>query len=147
MSVTHNIDLDLITALKAHEAETASILRMLKSALKNAEIASGKELSEAEAFAVLEKQAKQRRDAAEQYNKGGRPELAEKELAEVKTINKYLPEKMSEAELVNLVETKISELGATNVSEMGKVIGAVMAAAKGTADGASISKIVKEKLS
>jgi uncharacterized protein len=146
MSVVSKIDAELVASMKEHDAYKTSLLRMLKSALKNAEINAGAELTDQEAFVVLEKQAKQRRDAAEQYRLGGRPELAEKELSESDVIVGYLPAKLSEEEITRLVNEKIIELSASSLSDMGKVIGAVVSAADGAADGAMVSRIVKQRL-
>lgn len=124
-----------------------SVLRMLKSALKNTEIAVGHELEDLEVLAVLEKQAKQRRDSADQYKNGGREELAEKELNELKIIEQYLPKKMSKEDLEKVVCEVIGEFGTCTASDMGKVIKLVMGKAQGTADGRMVSEVVKEKLS
>ncbi len=147
MDLVNKLNTDLKDAMKSQNTELTAIIRLLKSAIKNSEIALGHELNEAEAIAVLEKQAKQRRDSIEQYNAGNRPELAAKEAAELALIELYLPAKMSLAELEAIVSDAISELAATSAADMGKVIQAVMGKAAGAADGKTVSTIVREKLS
>ncbi len=146
MTLIERLDADLKMAMVAHASEKLQLIRMLKSALKNAEIALGHELSEPETLAVLEKQAKQRRDSIEQYEKGGRTDLAKKEAAELGLIEAYLPAKMTQEEVEQLVEQAIAELAATSAADMGKVIQAVMGRAAGATDGKTVSSIVREKL-
>jgi uncharacterized protein YqeY len=141
------INQDLKKAMLNRDELGLSVLRMLKSALKNTEIAVGHELEDLEVLAVLEKQAKQRRDSADQYKNGGRKELADKELNELKIIEQYLPKKMSREDLDKIVCEVISEFGTCTASDMGKVIKLVMGKAQGAADGRMISEVVKEKLS
>lgn len=147
MLTFEQIDADLIVALKAKESFLVSTLRLLKSALKNAEIAKTSELTEPEAISVLEKQAKQRRDSIEQFSNAGRNDLADKEKAELEIIQKYLPQKMSEEELSQVIDRVIAETGATGVSDLGRVMKEAIAKTAGAADGATISRIAKEKLS
>jgi uncharacterized protein YqeY len=147
MSVLEQIDNDFKEALKSQNSEMVSVLRMLKSAFKNTQIEKGHELSDQETIAVLEKQAKQRQDSIAQYKSGNREDLAAKEQSELDVISKYLPEKMSEEELRGLVAEIITELGASSMQDMGKVMKAVLEKANGKADGSMVSAIVKEKLS
>lgn len=146
MSIQEILDNDLKVAMKEHDTETLSLLRMLKSAIKNAEISNGEKLDEMDVIILLEKQAKQRRDAADQYDRGGRPELASKETAEAASIDKYLPAKLSEDELNSLVDSAIAETGASSMSDMGRVIKVVMSKAAGAADGKTVSDLVRKKL-
>jgi len=146
LNIRELIDEDSKDALRAHEAERLSTLRMLKSALMNAEIAAGHDLTDTETLQVLEKQAKQRRDSVEQFTAGGRQDLATKESAELGVIEKYLPAKMSREEIELLVQQAIAELGANSAADMGKVIQAVMGKAAGSANGKEVSEIVKSKL-
>jgi uncharacterized protein YqeY len=147
MTLNDKITTDMTIAMKAQDARLLSTLRMLKSSLKNQQIALGHELSDAEVVGTLEKQAKQRRDSIDQYKAGGREDLAKIEADELLVIEKYLPAKMDLIALGKLVDNAISETGATTMAEMGKVIKLVMERAAGTADGKQVSEIVKAKLS
>lgn len=147
MDLIEKIDTDLNEAMKAKEASQVSILRLLKSALKNAEIEKKETLSDQDAIRVLEKQAKQRRDSIESYNAGGRADLAEKEAEELHVIESYLPEKLADTEIENIVDSTIKKLNVTDISGMGQVIKAVMAETQGQADGKTVSEMVKNKLS
>lgn len=146
MTLNEKIDLDLKDAMKQKDAKTLSVLRLIKSAVKNSEIAKGSELNETEVLAVLEKQAKQRKDSIKQYEKGNRLDLADTEKSELDIIEKYLPQKLSEAETIDLVNSVIAELGATETSQMGSVIREVIARSGGTAEGGTVSRITKELL-
>jgi len=146
MTLVSRIDDDMKTAMKAQDAEVLATVRMLKSALKNSEISLGHELSDAEATSVLEKQAKQRRDSIDQYKAGNREDLAIKEAAELAIIEKYLPEKLEATALDGLVDQAIAETGATEMSDMGKVMKLVMDKAAGAADGKSVSEAVRKRL-
>jgi hypothetical protein len=147
MSIKDQIKTDLIESQKAKEAEKVQVLRSLMSSIKNAEIDSKGELSEDDQIAVLRSEAKQRKDAIEQYQKGGREELAEKERREIEIIEKYLPKMMEEKEIEDEVNRIIEETGASDISDMGKVMGPVMSKLKGKAEGETVKKIVTEKLS
>jgi len=125
-----------------------SVLRMMKTAVKNKEIEKMKTLDEAEAIAVLNTLVKQRKDSAEQFRTGGREEMALKEEAEIRIIEEYLPAAASEDDIRKAVGEAIQETGATSIKDMGKVMKATMARLAGkTADGARISQLVKENLS
>jgi uncharacterized protein YqeY len=147
LETLERINDELKTALKSGDSEKASVLRLLKSALKNAEIAKGSELTEVEELSVLDKQAKQRRDSITQYMAGNRKDLADKENLELEIIEEYLPQKLSEEETSKLIDEVISETRADSISQMGQVIKEVMARAKGQAEGGVVSRIAKEKLS
>ena len=143
MNIVEQIDNDLKQALKEQRHDELSVLRMLKTALKNAEIATKGDLSNDAAMKVLNTQAKQRRDAISQFEKGGRSDLAEKEKKELEIIESYLPEKMSDEEIRKVVQAKVSELGASN---FGQVMGVVMKEVGQSADGEAVRKIVQEEL-
>lgn len=147
MSIQKQILDDVKTAMKAKEAEKLSTLRMLQSAIKNKEIeVRPNEVSEQDVTSVIKKMVKQRKEAATQYTDAGRPELAEKELAENKFLETYLPEQMSEEKVAAVVDEVISETGASSMKDMGAVMKAVQAKTAGTADGKMVSDIVKSKL-
>ena len=137
---------DIKTALKSGDKQRRMTLGMVIAAIKNKEIEKRGELSEEEIVAVIASEIKKRRDAVVQYEKGGRPELAEQEKQEMNILMGYMPEQMSEDEIRAEVKKVISEMGAKDIREMGKVIGAVMPKLKGKADGQTVSKIVKEEL-
>jgi len=140
---------ELKQSMLARNAEKTSTLRMVVSALGYYEIekgGAGYEATEEDIEAVLQKQAKQRRDSIEQFKAGGRDELVEKETKELELIESYLPKQMDEEEIKKLVDEAVSSTGATSASDMGKVMGALMPKVKGKADGGLVSRLVKEKL-
>ncbi len=104
-------------------------------------------LSDEDIISVVQKEAKKRKESIDSFNSGGRPELAEKEKVELEILQKYLPEQISDEELTKVVEDSITKLGASQMSDMGKVIGMVMGQVGAKAEGARVSSLVKEKLS
>ena len=134
-------------ALKSGDGKKRMVLGMVLSAIKNKEIEKRSELGDDEVIAVITSEIKKRKDAVEQYEKGGRPELAEQERKEAETFMIYMPEQMSEDEIRTEVKKVISETGAKDIKEMGKLIGAVMTKIRGKADGQVVSRLVKEELS
>ena len=150
MKLQERVDSDLKDAMRAKEATKLGVLRMLKSALKYAEIEkSGTEadLSETEAVQVIRKQVKQRQDSIESFEKGGRADLAAKEKEELSILNAYLPQAMSSDELSKLVREAIAEVGATSKAQMGAVMKAAQAKVAGRADGKTLSQEVLRQLS
>ena len=150
MTLEERIDFDLKDAMRAKDASKLGVLRMLKSALKYAAIAkSGAEaqLSKAEAAQVVRKQAKQREDSIESFEKGGRAELAAKEKEELSILNAYLPQAMSSDELAKVVRETIAETGARSKAQMGGVMKALQAKVAGRADGKTLSQEVSRQLS
>lgn len=146
MSLLQKIDTDLVTAMRASEASRVSVLRMLKSSIKNEEIKLGHGLSDEEVMAVLKREAKQRRDSIEQFEKADRDDLASTEKAELETIKSYLPEQLTDEELKKVVDEVVAETGASSPAEMGVVIGAVIKQVGSRADGSAVARIVKERL-
>ena len=139
---------DLTAAMKAKAAARLSTLRMVKAALMNREIEKGGELTEEELTKALQSLVKQRRDSIEQYEKAGRQELAEKERTEIEVIEAYLPQAATREEIESAVDESIAETNATSMREMGAVMKAAQALLAGrSADGRTISEIVKAKLS
>jgi uncharacterized protein len=150
MTLQHSVDSDLKEAMRAKDAAKLGVLRMLKSALKYAAIAKSgaeAELSDAEAVQVIRKQAKQRQDSIESFEKGGRAELAEKEKEELAILNTYLPQGMSPDELAKVVRETIVELGAKSKAQMGAVMKELQAKVAGRADGKTLSAEVQKQLS
>jgi uncharacterized protein YqeY len=147
MAIVEQIDKDLVAAMKAKEALRLSVVRMMKAALKNKQIELGKPLEDADAVAVLRTLVKQRHDSVEQFRKGGRDELADKEEAEIKIIEGYLPAAASEEEMDAAVAAAIAETGAATPKELGKVMKAVMAKLAGkNVDGKHVNEKVRAKL-
>lgn len=148
MSLQQQIKDGIKDAMKAREEVKLSVLRSLSSAFTNELVAKGKkptdELSDEEALAVITRASKQRKDSIDQFEKGGRPELAESEKAELVVIEAFLPTLMSEDEIKVVVAAKKIELNATDKSKLGMFVGAVMKDLKGKADGALVKKIVEE---
>jgi uncharacterized protein YqeY len=150
MSISSNIDNDLKQAMLARDKVLATTLRGLKSVILYEEVAKGereKGLSDDAIITLLTKEAKKRQESADLYVQGGNQEKADAELEEKKVIEKYLPEQMSDEELIKIVDKAIEEVGATNMQQMGQVIGIVKTSAGAGADGSKIAKMVKERLS
>ena len=141
------LESDLAEALRAGETERVGVLRLVKTALKNEVIKTRQPLNEDEVIRVIGRQAKQRRDSIAAYTEAGRQDLAKVEEGELAIIKEYLPEALSEAELTQLVDQVMTETGATEMSQAGTVIGAVMARAAGKADGAAVAAAVRQHLS
>ncbi|OGC62346.1 hypothetical protein A2890_01960 [candidate division WWE3 bacterium RIFCSPLOWO2_01_FULL_53_14] len=148
MRTFDKIKSDLTEALKAGDTARALSLRYLLAEIHNAEIAKGKDavLTEEEMAAVLQKQAKQRHESIEAYQKGGREDLVGKEHRELEMIKGYLPEQMGEDQIRELARVAIQESGAAGITDMGKVMGALMPKVQGQADGSVVSKVVRELL-
>ena len=149
MSISEQVDQDIKEAMKAREADKLSVLRLLKSAIKNAAIEKGGQagvLDDAEATAVIRKQVKQRQDSVESFEKGGRAELAAKEKTEITLLNTYLPQALSADELGRLVDEAIAETGATGKAQMGAVMKALGPKVAGRADGRTLSQEVQRRL-
>jgi uncharacterized protein len=147
MNLKEQIVADVTVAMKAKDAARTSTLRMLKAAIVNRQIEKGGELDEEELMKLLRSQVKQRRDSVEQYEKGGRQDLVDKELAEIAVIEGYLPQAASQEEIDKAVTAAIAETGATSMKEMGAVMKAVMPRLAGkNADGRAVSETVKKKL-
>jgi hypothetical protein len=147
MSLEQTLGADIVTAMKAKDATKLTALRMLKSALMNKGIEKGRALESAEELQVLSMLVKQRRDSIDQFTKGGRTDLAEKEQAEIVILNAYLPASATDDEVAAAVASAITETGASGPKDMGKVMKAVMAGLAGkTVDGKKVSEAVKAKL-
>ena len=148
MSLSEQLTHDLKEAMKAKDQATLMALRAVKSALLIARTAegSGGEVSEAEELKMIQKLVKQRRDAETIYREQGRVDLADTELAEIKVIERYLPEAMNEDDLRAALKAIIAKVGASGPTDMGKVMGAANKELAGKAEGRIISGIVKELL-
>lgn len=146
MSIKDRLSAELKEAMKAKDAAKVSTIRMVLSAAKYKEIEAGKPLDDDGMVSVLSTAAKQRREAIEQYVKGGREDLADKETAELAVIESYLPEQMSAEDVEALVKKAISDTGAAGPKDMGKVMKQLMPAVKGKADGKLVNELVKKHL-
>ena len=143
MSLLAQIQQELKAAMLAKDADRLSTLRLLKSAIGYAQIEKKNEnLPEADLIAIVQKEIKKRRDAIEQFQAGGRPELAEKEESEIRVLEHFLPKQLTGEELEQLVREVIRDVGATGKKDMGPVIKAVQTKATGRADGKTISAVV-----
>jgi uncharacterized protein YqeY len=147
MSSQERLSQEIKAAMLAKDADRLSTLRLLKSAVGYAQIERKTDnLSEGDFVSVVQKEVKKRRDSIEQFEKGARPELAEKEKKEISVLETFLPKPLSPEELEQLVKATIQELGAASKKEMGPVIKAVQAKAAGRADGKTISSLVGKLL-
>ena len=150
MSLNDQLTQDLKAAMKAKDAVRLRTIRSLRAAIKEKEIAErhGGEahLSEDVYLAVLQKQAKQRRDAIEQFEKAGRDDLVKKEHEELQIIESYLPKQLGDDEIRSVVEGIVAATGASSMRDMGKVMGAAMQQLRGRADGRRINEIVRALL-
>ena len=144
--LTQQIKTDMITAMKAKDNLRVQTLRGAMAAFTNELVTKGmkptEQLDDAGAIAVLKRLAKQRKDSAEQFEKGGRTDMAEKETAELKIIEAYLPQMMGRDEIEKVARAKKEELGVTDASGAGKLTGAVMKALAGQADGNDVKDVV-----
>ena len=147
MTFKNKLDQEMILAAKAADKIRLSALRLMKNGLHNREIDLRRELNEAEFLQLLSGMVKQRKDSIEQFDKGGRPDLVEKEEAELKVIQEFLPAQMSEADLDAIIAEAIRETSAAGVRDMGKVMKILMPRVTGKADGKTVGEKVKLILS
>lgn len=141
---------DLKQSMLARDELKTSVLRLLLSAINYYEIqkgGAGYEATDEDVLAVLQKEVKQRRESIEQFKAGNRQDLVDKETKELEILQTYFPAQMSEEEIITFVQQTITEVGATSIADMGKVMGALMSKVKGKADGRLVSQIVKTELS
>ena len=146
MSLKGNITDDMKTAMKAGDKDRLKVVRLILAAVKQVEVDTRSELDDAAVLGVLDKMVKQRRDSIEQFQKGGREDLANIELAEIAVLETYLPEQMDDAELDALIDEAISATGAESIRDMGKVMGQIKAKAAGRADMGAVGAKVKVRL-
>jgi len=149
MGISDQIQKDMVEAMRSRDELRLSTLRMVKSAIKNKEIDKRAPLDDKEAQQVLSTLIKQRRDSIEQFQKGGRQELADKEAAEIKVIEAYLPKAMGEEEIAAVVKATVAEMGSPTMKDMGTVMKNAMAKLQATGarvEGKTVSEIVKKQL-
>ncbi|MBO0474977.1 GatB/YqeY domain-containing protein [Enterococcus ureasiticus] len=146
MSLLTTLNDDIKTAMKSKDKDTLSVLRMLKAAIQNEQIKTGRDLDGEEELTVLSREMKQRRDSLSEFEKAGRDDLADKVKIEIAIVEKYMPKQLSDEEIHQIVQTAIDQTGASSPKEFGKVMSAVMPEVKGKADGNQVNAIVKELL-
>ena len=146
MSLRQDIHKDIAVAMKSGDKERLSTVRMLMSAIKYKEVDAHRELTDEETIAVISTLVKQRQDSIEQFTKGNRLDLAEKESMELEVLRTYLPPQLSEAEVRDIIKKAVAETGATGQKDMGKLMKVIMPQVKGKADGKLVNDIVKELL-
>jgi uncharacterized protein YqeY len=146
MSLRSRIDTDLKDAMRSGDARKRDALRLLTAALKQKEVDERKQLGDPDIVGVIEKMIKQRRDSIAQFEKGGRSDLVEKEQFEISTLEGYMPQALSEAEIDSAIGSAIAELGAKGPADMGKVMAALKARLAGRADMSKVSARVKARL-
>ncbi len=146
MSFTDKVKNLVAQALKAGDKKRTATLRLLLNALKNREIELRRPLDDSEAQKVIKTMVRQRRDSIEQYEKGGRAELARAEAEEIKILEEFLPEALTPGEIEKIVEETVTELGATTMKDMGRVMKMVMSRTEGRADGRTVQEIVRKTL-
>jgi uncharacterized protein YqeY len=146
MGLRETIDTDIIQALKSGAKDKLSTLRMLSAALKNKQIDKRRPLTEEEVAETVRSLIKQRKDSIEQFGKGGRQDLVDKESAEVAVLEVYLPQQMSRDELEVMIRDAVTQTGAQGAKDMGKVMKALIPLVAGRADGKLLSELVKHAL-
>jgi uncharacterized protein len=147
MALKNQIQAELMAAMKAKDDLKVGALRMLKAAVLKFEVSGErKEATDGDILAIVNKEIKQRQDSAEQFRKGNRPEMAEKEEKEMQILKAYMPPQLGEDEVLKLAEEAIAQTGASKKNEMGKVMGVLMPKLKGMADGTVVNKIVSSLL-
>lgn len=146
MDIQEKLVIDMKESMKSGEKLRLSTIRMIRSGLKNAEIAKGGDLSEDDIMGVLAGEARRRKEAIDEYEKAGRDDLASKERQELVIVQEYMPEQMSEDEIEALIREAINETGADSKKDMGRVMGKVMPQVKGKADGRLVNEITSRLL-
>ena len=146
MALKEQLDADLKAAMRDKDALKLSVVRMLKSAVKYREIELMKPLDDAGVLAVIGSEIKRRRDSVEQYRAGNRQDLAEKEEAEIRILQGYLPQQLTEDELRAKVDAAVASVGAKGPKDMGAVMKALVPEVQGRAEGKTVSEMVKARL-
>jgi len=144
MSLLNRLTEELKEALRAGNHIKLSVIRLLKSSIKNREIEKMAPLTDEEIIDIIMTALKQRRESIEQFQKGGREDLVQKEKSELEILQTFLPQQLSEEELVGEIQAVIREVGASSLKDMGKVMKILMIRLKGRAEGAKVSSLVKE---
>lgn len=146
MSLKEKLQKDLVEAMRARDTLKVDVIRLLRNSIRQKEIELKKELTDDEVVKILNNAARQRKESIKAYEAGGREDLVEREKRELEIIESYLPERLSQEELIKIVEDVIKEVGASSLRDIGKVMPKVMAMVKGRADGSEVQAIVRSKL-
>lgn len=146
MSLLDTLKKDMITAMKAKDKDTLSVVRMLKASVQNEQINLGHDLNSEEENALMAKEYKQRKDSLVEFEKGGRQDLVDATKKEMAVVAKYMPKQMTSDEVQKVVDETINEVKAESMKDFGKVMGAVMPKVKGKADGKVVNETVKKAL-
>ena len=146
MSIKDQIMNDMKSFMKSKDMDRLAAIRLLQAAIKQKEIDEQIELDDSQVLAVIEKMLKQRKDSIEAFTKANRQDLVDKESFEVSILSQYMPEQMSEDELISLIESEINKLESKDMSQMGKVISNLKNQVSGRADMAKVSQLVRQKL-
>lgn len=147
MSLAERLQQDMKLALKNKEKDKLSTIRMVRAAIKKAEIDHKGPLNDEQIIEVIMREVKQRKDAVQEYEKAGRHDLVEKEKEELQILETYLPEPLTEEELTEIIQETIQQLGVTSKKEIGKVMKTVLPKVKGRAEGKAVNQIVQKLLS
>ena len=148
MSLLERLNNDMKQAMKNKEKDKLSVIRMLKASIQNEALKLRKDkLTEDEDLTVLSRELKQRKDSLQEFSNAGREDLVEKVQSEIKYVEVYMPQQLTEEEVTDIVKDTIAGVGATSKADMGKVMGALMPKVKGKADGALVNKLVQQHLS
>ncbi len=147
MSIMERLARDMVQAMKARDSERLGVIRYLRSEAKNREIELGRDLKDEDAIEVISRVARKHREAIDQFSEGGRPELVERERRQLAVVETYLPEKLSEQELAEIVDAAIEETGADGPRGFGLVMKSIMPRVKGRADGNDVKDLVQQRLS
>jgi uncharacterized protein YqeY len=146
MGLTEKVGQDLIAAMKAGESLRLSVVRLLRTRLKEAQVAKRDELTDEEFYKAVVSEVSKRKEAIELFEKGGRPDLAARELKEIEILEAYLPPRLSEEEVKAIVAEAVKEVGAKSPNDLGKVMKIVMPKVTGRAEGSLVNKTVRELL-
>lgn len=146
MSTQERLMAEMKTAMKEKDPVRLSTIRLIRSEIKNAEIEKKRSLTEEEVIALIARELKKRRESIALFKQGGRQDLVDKEEREVVILQEYLPEQLTGAEISDLIDSAVRETGAADVKDMGKVMASLRPKITGKADGAAVSRMVKERL-
>ncbi len=147
MSIRQTISDDMKTFMRAKDSARLGAIRLLQAAIKQKEVDERIELNDDQIFSVIQKMLKQRKDSIEAYQKASRQDLINQEQLEIEVLSKYMPEPLSEEEINQYIEEAIATTGASDMKDMGKVVGILKSKVAGRADMAEVSKLVRQKLS
>jgi uncharacterized protein YqeY len=147
MNLNEQLNEAMKAAMKARDSLRLNAIRLIRTAIKNREIEERRELDDQEVIGVLSTLVKQRKESAQVYREGGRPELAEKEEQELTIIQEFLPTQLGEEEIRAIIEAAVKEIGAASMKDMGRVMKVVTGKTLGRADGRLVSELVKARLS